>query len=173
MAIMQVNVPERKDFMSQIAGPMQLGSSGMGIFSGGKEAGLWGAKKVATTTGAKTAETVSAGSSGAGAYAGPGSTWGTVGSAAGPIGLVAAASYYDYLQNKDNPASWGKDKQIRSTGMADAMSRRMSASGVQNPMDILNQGKEGLSGLAIDDPTKMLIGKKLDLGIDKLFKMRV
>jgi hypothetical protein len=53
-----------------------------------------------------------------------------------------------------------------------AIQRRMDSKSQGNAADILASAKSSLGSLKLDDPTKQLIGRKLDLGLSKLFKLK-
>jgi hypothetical protein len=205
MAIMQVQMPERQNFLSRISGPLGVASSGASLWgslagggaaaggAGGGAAGAGGAgyglgvtpftpatEGMSPVLGGGQLPPVSSGGQAAGTGASEGLGW----SAAGPIALGAgsmafgAKSEFDYNAKGDKAgnakySSHGAGPAIRGDrSMAEAMARRMDSGKMGNPADILTGGKDALGSLKLDDPTKALIGKKLDLGLSQLFKLK-
>ena len=204
MAVMQVNVPERKpggfsQLLNMGAQGAQMYSAGSGIASlfgsaGGASAGSAGGAGL----GVKPFVPVTEGMSptlGGGAAAGSesGLTFSNMGigmAAPMAVGIGGMAGGYkaemDYNKyGSDTPnakySSRGKGPSTASTSAEagkefnkgiDAMSRRVSSAKMGNPEDILKGAKDALGSLKLDDPTKSLIGKKLDLGLSQLFKLK-
>lgn len=202
MAIMQVNMPERQNFLSRIAQPLGVASSGASLWgslagggaaaggAGGAAGGSAGAGYgLGVTPFTPATEGMSpvlgggqlqpVGSAGSSAGAGEGAM-----AAAGPIALgtagmgFGASSEIGYAKGGEKFgdakfSSRGAGPSIKgNTGMAEAMTRRMDGMKMGNAADILSDAKSSLGDLKLDDPTKALIGKKLDLGLDKLLKLR-
>lgn len=198
MAIMQVQMPERQNFLSRISGPLGVASSGASLWgsmagggaaaggaggSAGGAAGGYGLGVTPFTPATEGMSPVLGGGSAAGSESGMSAStmgWGMaaplavgVGGMAG--GMKAEGDYSKYGSNTPNAkfSSKGAGPSIKgNTGMAEAMSRRMDSGKMGNPADILTGGKDALGSLKLDDPTKALIGKKLDLGLSQLLKLK-
>lgn len=211
MAIMEVNIPDRKPGgFSQL---INMGSQGASMWGAGKGiAGLFGGGGVTPDEGAQAwpkglgygSETTASETAGAGGTGSAGGLVPVAGYAAATIMAdnqrnredsaiarrnSAAHQQYKQTDTGKNEGTMSEEQVMANTGRTTvgnglsltanpneeksaAIQRRMDSKSQGNAADILASAKSSLGSLKLDDPTKQLIGRKLDLGLSQLFKLK-
>lgn len=209
MAIMEVNIPERKP--SGFSQMFNMGSQGLSMWGTAKGVGgLFGGSAPDAAPemwpkglgyGSETTATETAGAGGTGSAGGlvPVAGYGAATIMAdnqrnredSAIARRNSAAHEQYKQTDTgrNEGTMSEEQVMANTGRTTvgnglsltanpneeksaAIQRRVDSNRAGDPTDILKQGKASLASLKLDDPTKALIGKKLDLGLSQLFKLK-